>query len=113
MEENMEHPESGGVSPVTPAPKKKSGTTGWIIIVIVLIIALALLWWQFGVEQEAMIDESGSQETMEILPTEVSPEVPLDTLEDTTPVINHELESIDTGDLESEFEMINQDLENL
>lgn len=108
MEENMQNPMSGGMPPMAPAPQKKSGMM-WVIVAVVLVVVLALLWWQLGTDNGAMTD---NQETTEV-PTEVSPEIPLDTLDDTTPVINQELESINTGDIESEFETINQDLENL
>jgi multidrug resistance efflux pump len=89
-------------------PQKKSKTT-LIIIAVVIILVLAIAWWQMGGgEEPAMTDLENAE-----VPTNVSPEVPEGTLEDTTPVIQQELESIDTGDLEKEFEQIDQDLNNL
>jgi cell division protein FtsN len=89
-------------------PQKKSKTV-LIIVAVVIVAIIAVIWWQMGGKKESPVSKMGPTE----VPTDVSPEVPAGTLEDTTPVINQELQSIDTGDLEKEFQQIDKDLNNL
>lgn len=89
-------------------PQKKSKTV-LIVVAVVIVAIIAIAWWQMGSEKEPPIDETGPTE----VPTDVPSEVPAGTLEDTTPVINQELQSINTGDLEKEFQQIDKDLNNL
>lgn len=101
----QQNPISQGMPPM---PQKKAGSM-WVGVVVVIVVVAALLWWQFGMGDDAIVDDGA----LNTVPTEVSPEVPLGTLEDTTPVINQELQSIDTGDLEKEFQGIDNDMKNL
>lgn len=101
----MDSANSGQVS--SDVPQKKSKTV-LIILAVIIIAIIAVVWWQVE-KKEPPVSEIGPTE----VPTDVSPEVPAGTLEDTTPVINQELQSINTGDLEKEFQQIDKDLNNL
>ncbi len=69
----------------------------WTILIIVLVLIVIGVWiWQFG---GMPVDEG----------TEALPEVG----DDTTSDIDEQLEGIDLGDLESEFEDIDAGLEEL
>jgi len=86
----------------------KKSSAPWIVVAVILIIIIALAWWWYG---------SGGEVYEEPLPQEptgeISDEVPEEGLEDTTPVINQDIDSIDLGDLEAEFDQIDAELDNL
>jgi len=66
-----------------------------IIIIIVAIIAILAVLWIFG-------------------QAPIAPEIPLDgTQDDTTSAVAEDIENLDLGDIDSEFEVIDQDLESL
>jgi len=64
-----------------------------IIIIIILIAAVAFVFWQRS--------------------QKVTPPVQTEVKDDTTSVIDKDLESVDVGDLDKEFEVIDNDLKNL
>jgi len=71
----------------------------WIIIVI-LIIALGL--WYYG-------NQSGIETAL----NELEPVGDVNLADDTTKAVERDLEALDLGDLEGEFEAIDLELENL
>lgn len=77
----------------------------WIVLIIVLVLIVIGVWvWQLGsgpVDEEA-VDEEALEEG-----------VPAELGEDMTSDIEDQLEGIDLGDLESEFEDIDAGLEEL
>ena len=82
----------------------------WIVLVVVLaLIVICVLMWRFGdvpVNQEP--EGTTATSTLED-PGDVS----TDLGEDTTSAIEAQLEGINLGDLESEFDQIDLDLEEL
>ncbi len=93
------------MNPLTPEVKKSSKMI-WVIVAVVIVIVIAVVWWMWGGTVNV------PSETPEGVSPEVSGEIP-EALEDTTPVINQELESINDVDLEKELEGINADINNL
>lgn len=84
------------------SPKKKN--IG-IVVAIVIVILLALAWWQM--KNTTVIEEPQADvESGALAPTPTP-------LEDTTPVIQQDLQGIDNVNLDKELESINADLNNL
>ncbi len=86
------------------SPSKQKKSVAWIIsAIIILAIIIAVSVWQNAKtpfkEESADTNEIG--------------DVPTDSLEDTTPVINEEIDSININDLEQEFKNLDKDIENL
>ena len=69
-----------------------------IIVIVILIIAL-IVWYAYDLKNEPL-DEGLNPNTITID-------------EDTTTSIEEDLESLDLGDLESELDSLDQELENL
>ncbi|MEW6616837.1 MAG: hypothetical protein AB1333_00185 [Patescibacteria group bacterium] len=86
-----------------PSPKNRN-----IVVVIALIIVILLVlawWWQM---KNAMVVEEPKVDVQsgELTPTPTP-------LEDTTPVIQQDLQGINDINLDKELESINADLNNL
>lgn len=75
-------------------------------IILIIIIALAALagWWFW---------QSGQLEAPQQLDTGTLPNLPEVSEEDTTGQIQDDLEQVDLGDIDAEFEDIDVDLNNL
>lgn len=73
--------------------------TLWIIVIIVIVAAG---WWLWNAKwQQPAVPESAL------------PEVPEVSQEDTTTAIQEDLEQIDLGDIDEQFEQIDAELDNL
>jgi len=83
--------------------QKPAGKMG-LILAIIIVIILAVVIWMFP---------SGSNEKTPAPLGEESATTTVEMQNDTTEAINQELESIDLGDLNKEFESIDVDLQNL
>lgn len=81
-------------------PKSKKYFVVLIIGVVVILVGLGIWYWQ-------------SQEEEIVAPSAAIPTAPATVKEDSTSAINQELNSIDVGDLDKEFQAIDSDLNSL
>lgn len=81
-------------------PKSKKYFIVLIIGVVVILVGLGIWYWQ-------------SQEEEIVTPSAAIPTAPATIKEDSTSAINQELNSIDVGDLDKEFQAIDSDLNSL
>lgn len=86
-----------------PSPKNKNAV---IIIAIIIVILLVLAWW-WQTKNATVVEEPQTDiQSGELAPTPTP-------LEDTTPVIQQDLQGINDINLDKELESINADLNNL
>ena len=89
---------------ITPSPKSKNIL---IVVALIIVVLLALVWWWqtssvVTEEQQPVVDvESGTLATTSM------------PFEDTTPVIQQDLQGINDINLDEELKSINADLNNL
>lgn len=100
MEQNMEQNTGPSIEPKIESKIKKQPNVLVIGAVIVLIV-LGIWFWQ--VQKKAIAPET---------PEAIQQTAPI-SQEDSTPVIDQELNSIDLGDLNKEFQTIDTDLNSL
>jgi len=81
----------------------------WILAIIIIFAALMFLVLRSGVEAPTMAPEVTQEPTAEIPTTPTEPELGADEVQD----IESQLEGIDLGDLESEFQDIDDELQQL
>ncbi|MDP3014926.1 MAG: hypothetical protein Q8N28_00660 [bacterium] len=103
MEQNTEPKMVPSIEPIVE-PKSKKYSIVLIIGVVVILIGLGVWYWQ-------------SQEEKIITPPATVPTAPATApatvKEDSTSAINQELDNIDVGDLDKEFQAIDTDLNSL
>jgi len=87
----------------TPSPKSKNVL---IIVALIIVVLLALVWWWQVKNVEVIEEPKVDVESGELAPTPTP-------LEDTTPVIQQDLQGINDINLDKELESINADLNNL
>lgn len=85
------------------SPKSKNVI---VVIAVVIVILLVLVWW-WQMKNVAVVEELQTDiQSGELTPTPTP-------LEDTTPVIQQDLQGINDVNLDKELESINADLNNL
>ena len=94
-------PPFAGVSPQPEAPHKGNSLWGILVVILVLLVAGFVWWWQSQVPdvQQPIVQQKTT-------PTPAAGE-------DTTAVIEADLNAIDVGDLDADFHSIDQDLQGL
>jgi flagellar basal body-associated protein FliL len=91
--------------PTIPAEKRKKSIAWIIAALIIIVILVAVSMWQ---NSKTKVNDEAEEAT----PNEIG-DLPTDSTEDTTPVINEDIDSIDINDLEQEFKDIDKDIESL
>ena len=106
MEQNMEQNAGSG-----PEPKieSKSKTNLIVLIIGVVIVLVGLVIWYGQARKGKITAPSVNAPEVPEISQPTSPTIK----EDSTPVINQELDSIDIGDLNKEFQTIDSDLNSL
>ncbi|MEK9168237.1 MAG: hypothetical protein AAB698_00335 [Patescibacteria group bacterium] len=104
MEQNTEPKMVPNIEPSIEPKSQKNLIVLIIIGVVVVLVGLGVWYWQ--VQKEEIIAPSADISTV--------PEVaPLTAKEDSTSAINQELNSVDVGNLDKEFQAIDSDLNSL
>ena len=107
MEQNMEqNTEPKMVPNIEPSiePKSQKNLIVLIIGVVVVLVGLGIWYWQS--QEKEIVAPSVN---IPALPETISPIMK----EDSTSAINQELNSVDVGDLDKEFQTIDADLNSL
>ncbi|MEK7163000.1 MAG: hypothetical protein AAB696_01800 [Patescibacteria group bacterium] len=102
MEQNTEPKMVPSIEP-SIEPKSKKYSIVLIIGVVVILVGLGIWYWQ--VQKNKVI--------IPIIPSATSPTAPITVKEDSVSAINQELNSIDVGNLDKEFQTIDTDLNSL
>ncbi len=103
MEQNIEPKMEQNIEP-NIEPKSKKYLIVLMIGVAVILVGLGIWYWQVQKEKNVAPPE--------IIPTAPAT-APLNFQEDSTSAINKELDNIDVGDLDKEFQAIDTDLNSL
>jgi hypothetical protein len=106
MEQNTEPKMVPSIEPIIE-PKSKKYSIVLIIGVAVILVGLGIWYWQS--QEEEIIAPSAVVSTAPAAPAIA----PVTVKEDSTSVINQELNSVDVSDLDKEFQAIDTDLNSL
>ncbi|OGG43140.1 hypothetical protein A3G50_01820 [Candidatus Jorgensenbacteria bacterium RIFCSPLOWO2_12_FULL_42_11] len=96
-------------SGLEPKIELKSKTNSIVLIIGAVIVLIGLGIWYWQAQKEKIIAPSVNAPEVSEIGQPASPTIK----EDSTSVINQELDSIDIGDLNKEFQTIDSDLNSL